>query len=82
MDPAWAKVVDDLFRCYDLASADGQLERAEFLATEERIHFILHGNKNLDVRQRKAAVAWFQAVGATGDVRTGMFLTREASAGL
>lgn len=64
-------VVDELFHIYD-EDGDGQVERVEFLDTEEH----RQGRLEFGPKERKAAYTWFKEAGAEGNPTDGMFLDR------
>jgi len=65
-------VLKEVFTCYD-TDEDGRLERVEFLDGEG----MKAGALCFGVKERRAAMAWFKAAGAEGDVQNGMYLAFE-----
>jgi len=67
-------VLDQVFKCFD-ADQDGQIEREEFLACQEKLAEVL--DESFGPKQRKVKMAWYKDAGAEGTPTDGMYLSRE-----
>lgn len=68
-------LVDQVFKCFDSESDDGQIDKDEYLSCWEKLAEIL--DESFGPKQRKVKMKWFKDAGAEGDPASGMYLEKE-----